>query len=154
MTQVSENDRRERAHACIDRLHEALLAHDMESFADQWAKDGSMSFPFAPPGWPALAGREEVRSYLSGYTERIDIQGISHQQRHETTDPDTLIVEWGVTGKVLANDGPYDVDYVAFVTIDDDGIRSYRDYWSPLAIGTAMGSVETMVDAFRVEEHK
>lgn len=152
--ELSDTERRERTHACIDRLHQALLDHDMDAFADQWAPEGSMSFPFAPPGWPQLASREEVRSYLSGYTERVDIQGIRHQRRHDTTDPDTVIIEWGVAGRVLANGNPYNVDYVGFVTVGADGIVDYRDYWSALAAGTAMGSLDTMIEAFRMSGDK
>jgi ketosteroid isomerase-like protein len=146
---MTDAARRERAHAAIDRLHEALLAHDMDAFADQWAANGTMEFPFAPPGWPRLSSREEVRGYLSGYTDKVDIKGIRHQTRHDSTDPDTVIVEWGVTGVALQTGRPYDIDYVAFVSVGPDGITSYRDYWNALAAGTAMGSLETMIEAFR-----
>jgi ketosteroid isomerase-like protein len=145
---VRADARRRRAHAVIDRLHAALLAHDMDAFADEWATDGTMTFPFAPPGWPRLSGREEVREYLAGYTDIVDIRGITHQTRHDTTDPDTIIVEWGVTGVAHATGRPYDIDYVAFVTAGAEGIVAYRDYWSPLAAGAALGSVDDMVAAF------
>lgn len=124
----------------------------MDAFADQWAPEGSMTFPFAPPGWPELSSREDVRAYLDGYTDRVDISGIRHQRRHDTTDPDTIIVEWGVTGTALATGSPYDIDYVAFATVHADGIAAYRDYWSPLAAGVAMGSLDTMTAAFAIDE--
>lgn len=146
--QLSDDVRRERAHAAIDRLHAALLRHDMDAFADQWAEDGTMSFPFAPPGWPRPKGREEVRGYLAGFTDRVDIRGIRHQTRHDTTDPATIIVEWGVTGVALTTGRPYEIDYVGVVTVGPDGIESYRDYWSALAAGTAMGSLDTFIKAF------
>jgi ketosteroid isomerase-like protein len=140
--------RRQRAHAVIDRLQASLLAHDMEAFADEWAPAGTMTFPFAPPGWPRLGGREEVREYLAGYTDIVDVRGISHQTRHDTTDPDTIIVEWSVTGVARATGRPYDIDYVAFVTVGAEGIVAYRDYWNALAAGTALGSVDEMIAAF------
>ncbi|MBP1821390.1 nuclear transport factor 2 family protein [Mycobacterium sp. OAE908] len=140
--------RRQRANAVIDRLQAALLAHDMDAFADEWAADGTMTFPFAPPGWPRLSGREEVRDYLAGYTDIVDVRGVSHQTRHETTDPDTIIVEWGVSGIAHATGRAYDIDYVAFVTVGADGIVAYRDYWNALAAGAALGSVDEMIAAF------
>ena len=148
-----ENDptadaRRQRAHAVLDRLQAALLAHDMDAFADEWETDGTMTFPFAPAGWPRLSSREEVREYLSGYPDIVDVRGISHQARHDTTDPDTIILEWGVTGVARATGRPYDIDYVAFVTVGAEGIAAYRDYWNPLAVGAALGSVDEMFAAF------
>jgi ketosteroid isomerase-like protein len=135
-------------HAVIDRLHAALLAHDMDAFADEWAPDGTMTFPFAPPGWPRLRGRDEIRGYLAAYTDLVDIRAISHQTRHDTADPDTVIVEWGVTGVALKTGRPYDIDYVAVITVGRDGIVAYRDYWNPLAAGVALGTVDDMTKAF------
>jgi ketosteroid isomerase-like protein len=148
MTELNDHDRRNRAHDMIDGLQAALLAHDMDAFADEWAPNGSMTFPFAPPGWPRLNSREAVRQYLAGYTDNVDIRGIRHQTRHDTTDPDTVIVEWGVTGIALKTGRPYDIDYVAIVTVGADGITAYRDYWNALAAGAAMGSLDDMVAAF------
>ncbi|MEV5300933.1 hypothetical protein [Amycolatopsis methanolica] len=54
---LSPEDRRRRAHEALDRLHERVLAHDMDGFAP----GGVMEFPFAPPGWPVLRDREAVR---------------------------------------------------------------------------------------------
>jgi uncharacterized protein len=153
MTELDGSGRRRRAHCAIDRLHAALLDHDMDAFADQWAPDGTMTFPFAPPGWPALNGREVVREYLAGYTDNVDIRAIRHQTRHDTADPDTIVIEWGVTGTAVKTGRPYDIDYVGIITVSADGITAYRDYWSALAAGAAMGSLDDMIAAFSVGEH-
>lgn len=145
---MSELDRRRRAHQTIDRLQEALLAHDMAAFADQWAPDGTMTFPFAPPGWPELHGRDAVRRYLADYTDNVDIQAITRMTRHDTTDPDTVIVEWAVTGVALKTGKPYDIGYVAFITVGSQGILSYRDYWNPLAAAAALGGIDDLFAAF------
>ena len=140
--------RRQRAHATVDRLQAALLRHDMDAFADEWAPDGTMTFPFAPPGWPRLGNRDEVRGYLAGYPEIVDVRAISHQTRHDTADPDTVIVEWGVTGVACKTGRAYDIDYVAVITVGTEGIVTYRDYWNALAAGAALGSLDDMVAAF------
>jgi ketosteroid isomerase-like protein len=139
-------------HDVIDRLQAALLHHDMNAFADEWAPQGTMTFPFAPPGWPTLAGREEVRAYLSGYTDTVDIRGIRHETRHDTGDARTVVLEWGVTGVVLATGKPYDIDYISVITVGDDGIESYRDYWNPMAAAEALGDAEAMAAAFAMPE--
>jgi uncharacterized protein len=148
MTELTDDARRDRAHTTIDALQAALLAHDMDAFADQWAPNGSMTFPFAPPGWPRLDGREAVREYLTGYTDNFDIRGIRHQIRHDTTNPDTVIVEFGVTGFALKTGRPYEMDYVAIITVGAEGITAYRDYWNALAAAAATGGVDDMIAAF------
>lgn len=149
---LNDAARRARAHKAVERLHEALLAHDMMAFADQWAPNGRMDFPFAPPGWPTLHSREQVREYLRSFTGSVDISGIRHQTRHDTADPDTLVLEWGVEGVALATGRPYAVDYVAVVKVGSEGIESYRDYWSALTAGHALGRLGEMVAAIEDQE--
>lgn len=145
---MNESERRDRAHHTIDRLTQALLAHDMSAFADQWAPDGTMSFPFAPPGWPELTGREAVREYLADYTDTVDIRAVTRMTRHDTTDPDTVVLEWAVSGVAVKTGNPYDIGYVAFITVGPGGIVAYRDYWNPLAAAAALGGVDELFAAF------
>lgn len=154
MQHLDDQQRRRRAHTAIDRLQQALLDHDMSAFADEWAPDGTMSFPFAPPGWPQLDGRDAVRGYLANYTDTVDVQAITRQTRHDTADPDTVILEWAVSGRAIATGNPYDLAYVAVITVGADGITGYRDYWNPLAAGTALGGLDEMLAAFDVTGEK
>ncbi len=126
-----------RTHATVDRLLEAVLAHDMAAFAAEWAPDGTMDFPFAPPGGVThLDGRDAVAAYLEGYTDAVRPRRVTREQRHDTADPDTLVVEFAVAGDVVATGEPYEMRYVAVITVGDAGIVSYRDYWNPLAFPT------------------
>lgn len=147
MTELHD-EQRQHAHQTIDRLQSALLSHDMAAFADEWAPDGTMTFPFAPPGWPSLAGREAVRGYLADYTETFDVRTITRQIRHDTADPGTVILEWGVSGLARRTGKPYDLDYVAVITVGTEGVLAYRDYWNPLAAGTALGGLDEIFAAF------
>lgn len=151
---MNESDRRDRAHQAIDRLQQALLAHDMSAFADQWAPDGTMSFPFAPPGWPELAGRDAVPEYLANYTDTVDVRAVTRMVRHDTADPDTVILEWAVSGVVVKTGKPYDIDYVAVITVGPDGIVTYRDYWNPLAVASALGGIDELFTAFDAQARR
>jgi ketosteroid isomerase-like protein len=112
-----------------------LLAKDMSGFADLWAADGTMEFPFAPPGWPArLNGREAVREYLRGYTDVFDIKSVAEQTVHETTDPEVIIAELEVNGVLVRTGEPYQRRYISVITVRDGHITGYRDYWSPLGL--------------------
>jgi ketosteroid isomerase-like protein len=121
----------------MDRLHERLLMHDMDGYAEIWAPNGTMEFPFAPSGWPQLRGREEVRAYARDRFGEVDITTILWQARHETGDPDVLVVEWEAAGTVLRTGRPYRARYVSVVKVGGEGIVDFRDYWSPLATGHA-----------------
>ncbi|MCD2185681.1 nuclear transport factor 2 family protein [Actinomycetospora soli] len=126
-----------RAHRTMDRLLEAVLAHDMAAFAREWAPDGTVDFPFAPPGGVThLEGRDAVTAHLQGYTDVVLPRRVVSDVRHDTADPDTLVVEFAVAGDVVATGEPYEMRYVAVVTVGDAGIASYRDYWNPQAFPT------------------
>lgn len=130
-----------RAHRTVDRLLAAVLAHDMAAFAREWAPDGTMDFPFAPPGGVThLEGRDAVAAYLEGYTDAVLPRRVVSDVRHDTGDPDTLVVEFAVAGEVAATGEPYEMRYVAVLTVGDAGITSYRDYWNPLAFPAAATS--------------
>ncbi|GAB3835641.1 nuclear transport factor 2 family protein [Kribbella italica] len=115
----------------FDQALSLLLAKDMSGFADLWAADGTMEFPFAPPGWPTrLDGREAVREYLSGYTGIFDVKSVTELTVHETTDPEVIVVEFAVEGLMVRTGEPYGNRYVCVLTVRDGQIVGYRDYWS------------------------
>lgn len=138
-TPSGDDRRRTRTDATLNRALALLLEHDMAGFAGLWAPDGTLEFPFAPPGYPArLAGRAAIADYLSGYTELIDLREVVAQTRHPTLDPDTTILEFEVDARAVRTAKPFRMRYVAVVTVGGDGITSYRDYWSPSAAADAL----------------
>lgn len=69
---------RRSAHDLVDQALDLVLAHDMSGFADLWAVDGTMEFPFAPSGYPQrVEGREAVREYVRDYTDSFDVREIT-----------------------------------------------------------------------------
>ncbi|MEX1657843.1 nuclear transport factor 2 family protein [Streptomyces pseudovenezuelae] len=121
-----------------------LLDKDIPAWVGLWAEDGIMEFPFAPPGRPRrLEGKDAVAAYMRPYPDHIDLHDFPEVRIHETTDPETIVVEMRGVGRVVATDGPFEMTYVAVVTVRDGLIVSYRDYWDPLAAlafdGTGLG---------------
>ncbi|MEU8777376.1 nuclear transport factor 2 family protein [Streptomyces sp. NPDC048606] len=113
-----------------------LLAKDVPGWVDLWAGDGVMEFPFAPPGWPRrLEGRAEIAAYMAPYPDRVDLHDFPEADLriHETADPRTLVVEMRGVGRLLDGDRPFDMTYIAVVTVEDGRFTAYRDYWNPLA---------------------
>ncbi|GGZ15092.1 nuclear transport factor 2 family protein [Streptomyces poonensis] len=112
-----------------------LLEKDIDAWLGLWAEDGVMEFPFAPEGWPRrLEGRAAVAAYMRDYPDHIDLHDFPDVTIHQTTDPGTIVVEMRAVGRLVQTDSPYDMTYVAVVTVRDDRITAYRDYWNPLAV--------------------
>ncbi|MEV5300934.1 nuclear transport factor 2 family protein [Amycolatopsis methanolica] len=82
---------------------------------------------------------------MRDYTDNVDITAITSRPRHETADPDVLIVEWEVDGTALRTGRPYRMRYVNVVRAGAEDIESLRDYWSPLAAGHALGRLGELV---------
>lgn len=115
-----------------------LLDKDIPAWVGLWAENGIMEFPFAPQGWPEqLAGREAIAAYMRHYPDHIDLHDFPDVQIHRTTDPETIVVEMRGVGHLVENGGPFDMRYIAVVTVQDGHITSYRDYWNPLAAQAA-----------------
>ncbi|NXY97949.1 nuclear transport factor 2 family protein [Streptomyces sp. BR123] len=115
-----------------------LLDKDIPAWVALWAEDGLMEFPFAPGGWPGrLEGREAIAAYMRPYPDRIDLHDFPALTIHQTTDPGTIVVEMRGVGRLVETGAPFDMTYIAVVTVRDGHITSYRDYWNPLAAPAA-----------------
>ncbi|WCN05472.1 nuclear transport factor 2 family protein [Streptomyces sp. M92] len=112
-----------------------LLDKDVAAWTDLWADDGVMEFPFAPEGWPGrLEGKEAIGAYMRGYPDHIDLRDFPELRVHRTVEPETLVVEMRGVGRLVRTGEPFDVTYIAVVTVEGGRFTSYRDYWNPLAV--------------------
>lgn len=135
------------------RLLDLLRAKDMNALADLWAPDGTAEFPFAVGASPRrLDGREAVREYLAGYPDLVDVREIPALTVHRTDRPDTVVVEFTAHGRTVATGEPYRLDYVTVVTTHDGLITRYRDYWNPLAVASAAGTLPALLGSLRTED--
>ncbi|GLV91481.1 hypothetical protein Slala04_29350 [Streptomyces lavendulae subsp. lavendulae] len=113
---------------------ELLLEKDIAAWVDLWDADGVLEFPFAPEGWPSrLDGKAAVGAYMRHYPDHVDLHDFPDVKIHQTTVPETIVVEMRGVGRLVKTDTPYDMTYIAVVTAEGGLITSYRDYWNPLA---------------------
>ncbi|MFF8264675.1 nuclear transport factor 2 family protein [Streptomyces virginiae] len=113
---------------------ELLLEKDIPAWVELWDTSGVLEFPFAPEGWPpCLEGKAAVGEYMRHYPEHVDLHGFPEVKIHQTAAPETIVVEMRAVGRLVKTDTPYDMTYIAVVTVRDGLITSYRDYWNPLA---------------------
>ncbi|MFE2875946.1 nuclear transport factor 2 family protein [Streptomyces roseus] len=112
-----------------------LLEKDIPGWVELWDEDGVLEFPFAPEGWPGkLEGKAAVGAYMRHYPDHVDLHDFPEVTVHRTTAPETIVVEMRGVGRLVKSDSPFDMTYVAVVTVKDGLITSYRDYWNPLAV--------------------
>lgn len=129
----------------VSHAVELLLAQDTVGFAGLWAEDGVVEFPFAAPGYPArVEGRAAVTEYMRGYPDVLKIEEIPEPVMHQSVDPEVVIVEFEASGIVVATGAPYRMSYIAVITVRNNEIQRYRDYWSPLAAAEAMGGMQQL----------
>ena len=114
-----------------------LLEKKIAAWVELWHEDGEMEFPFAPDGWPArLTGRDAIAAYMRHYPDHIDLHDFPELRIHETTDPETIVVEMRGVGRLVETDSLFDITYIAVVAVREGRFLSYRDYWNPLAVST------------------
>ena len=122
------------------RTREFLLAGDFTGWMDLWAEDAVMEFPFAPPGRPRrLDGRAAVAAYMAGFAELIRLDTIEERAVHRTGDPEVIVVEMSARGQLVPTGSPYEMSYVAVLTVRDGLIAHYRDYWDSFAVARFLG---------------
>ncbi len=112
-----------------------LLDKDIAAWIDLWDDNGVFEFPFAPDGWPKrLEGKAAIADYMSGYPDHIDLHDFPYVEIHQTTAAQTIVVEMRAVGRLVETGNPYDMTYIAVVTVEDGRITRYRDYWNPLVV--------------------
>jgi ketosteroid isomerase-like protein len=112
-----------------------MLEKNTSAWVDLWAADGIMEFPFAPEGWPQrLEGKDAIAAYIRDYPDHIDLHDIPDLLIHQTSDPRTIVVEMRAVGRLVETDKPFEMKYIAVVTVENGRITSYRDYWNPLVV--------------------
>jgi len=122
----------------VDLYHHSLhllLDKNIPAWVDLWADNGVIEFPFAPEGWPKrLEGKAAIADYMRHYPDHIDLHDFPAVKIHRTGAPETIVVEMRGTGRLVKSAAPFDMTYIAVVTIENGLITHYRDYWNPLAI--------------------
>lgn len=126
----------------IAGLVRKMVAGEDVAFADLFAEDGVLAYPFAAPGHPAeLHGRDTIRSFFSamGGARELFVQDGVEATVWETDDPDLVITEITHHGRSNVTGGPYRFSALAFIRVRDGEIVRYDDYMDPIALARMLG---------------
>jgi ketosteroid isomerase-like protein len=119
-------------------------------FADLFAEDGVMEFPFAPPGfWPKLEGQQAIREFYEharGARKLFDMEEVT-SVIHETDDPEVVITEIEHHGISHLTNKPYQLKALGIIRVRGGKIVHYRDYMNPIAVAELLGRTPDLVSA-------
>jgi ketosteroid isomerase-like protein len=119
-----------------------MVAGEDVTFADLFATDGVLEYPFAAPGQPGrLQGRETIRAYFdrAGESPRpFRVEGVDVAV-YEGADPEVVTAEIEHHGRSSITGEEYRFLAVGIIRVRNGEIVSYRDYMDPAALGRLLG---------------
>ncbi len=127
-----------------------MVAGEGVVFADLFAADGVLTYPFAAPGMPReLRGRDAIRAFHGPAAERrsmFDLDGVDVVVR-QTDDPEVVVAEIEHYGHSHSIGGPYRFRALGVIRVRDGEIVSYDDYMDPIASAALLGRTPDLVAA-------
>ena len=119
-----------------------MVAGEGVDFADLFAEDGVLTYPFGLPGQPAeLHGREAIRDYFKDRSAARDLlvmEGVDAVVR-ETDDPEVVVTEITHHGWSRVTSAPYRFTALGVIRVRDGEIVRYDDYMDPIALARLLG---------------
>ena len=124
-----------------EQVRRMVAGEDVE-FADLFAPDGVLAYPFGLPGQPAeIRGREAIRAYFSGLSQARDLlvmEGVEAVVR-QTDDPEVVVTEITHHGYSKAAGQPYRHTALGVIRVRDGEIVQYDDYMNPIVVARLLG---------------
>jgi uncharacterized protein len=119
-----------------------MVAGEGVIFADLFAADGVLAYPFALPGQPPeLRGRDAIRGYFGAMgrsRELFAMEGVEALVR-ETDDPEVVVTEITHYGWSHVTGAPYRLTALGVIRVRDGEIVRYDDYMDPIAVARLLG---------------
>lgn len=124
-------------------------------FADLFAVDGVLEYPFAPPGLPdRLEGRDAIRAFHAGLATQgrsmlhmDDVTLVAHQ----TGDPEVIVVEIEHHGTSDVLGGPYRSLAIGIIRVRGGEIVMYRDFMDPINTARLFGRTADLAAVLAAE---
>jgi uncharacterized protein len=137
-----------------EQVRRMVAGEDGVVFADLFAADGVLAYPFAAPGRPAeLRGQAAIREYFDGRTrsrELLDVEGVELVVR-ETDDPEVVVTEITHHGWSRPTEAPYSFTALGVIRVRDGLIVRYDDYMDPIAMARMLGRTADLAAALTAE---
>jgi ketosteroid isomerase-like protein len=127
-----------------------MVAGEGVDFADLFAEDGVLVYPFGLPGQPAeLRGREAIRTFFAARSQSRDLlvmEGVEALVR-QTDDPEVVVTEITHHGWSKATNESYQHKALGVIRVRDGQIVRYDDYMNPIAVARLLGRTSELAAA-------
>lgn len=127
-----------------------MVAGEGVVFADLFAPDGVLTYPFAGPGHPAeLRGQDAIRAYFAarGRSRELFTQAGVDAVTWQTDDPEVVITQITHHGQSNVTGGPYQLTALGIIRVRDGMIVRYEDYMDPIALARLLGRTDDLATA-------
>ena len=119
-----------------------MVAGEGVVFADLFAADGVLAYPFAPPGHPQeLRGREAIRAFFTQMGQSRELFAMEGVDAHawQTDDPEVAVTEIIHHGRSAITGTPYRFTALGVIRVRAGEIVRYDDYMDPIALARLLG---------------
>ena len=132
-----------------ERLLAAAVSGRPEDMADCYAADVVIEMPFSAGLYPPRieTTREELRARYAAGSGARRYERLSDVRVHETGDPEVVIAEYTMHGRMVADGSPFSMSFAMVMTIRDGQIVHSRDYSDPVAGARLLGRLPDLVAA-------
>jgi len=124
------------------RMRQSWLGHPVALTGDEFADDVIIEVPFAPPGQPTrFEGRQQFLDFANPQRAALPVRfdDCRTVAVHDTTDPNTIIVEYELTGTSTRTNQQSSAGFVGVLEARDGKITRWREYQDTMAIMRALG---------------
>jgi ketosteroid isomerase-like protein len=136
--------------ATVERFLETTISGRPGDLADFYAPTVVIEMPFAPTAlYPSRieTTREQLRARFAAGASIRRYTGLDNVLIHQTTDPETIIVEYQVHGEMVDTGETFRLNFVMFMTIRDGLITHTRDYADPITGARILGKLPELLAA-------
>jgi uncharacterized protein len=119
-----------------------MVAGEGVVFADLFAAEGVLAYPFAPPGHPReLRGRDAIRAYFAamGQSRALFTMAGVDAVSWQTDDPEVAVTQITHHGTSQVTGAPYELTALGVIRVRDGMIVRYEDYMDPIALARLLG---------------
>lgn len=120
-------------------------------FADLFAAEGVLAYPFALPGQPPeLRGREAIGAYFAKMGSARDLFVMEEEVEslvRETDDPEVVVTEITHRGRSRVTGETYRLTALGVIRVRNGEIVHYDDYMNPIALARMLGRTSELAAA-------
>ncbi|MGC4952569.1 nuclear transport factor 2 family protein [Actinomadura citrea] len=125
----------------FQRMQECWLSHPTALIGDLLTDDAVVETPFAPPGRPTrFEGRQRFLAFADPQRAALPVRFDACRTIavHDTRAPDTIVVEYELTGTNTRTAKQSTAAFIAVLTARDGKVALWREYQNTLAIMHAL----------------